>query len=614
MKKSRKPPVRRDQDSGNLDLVLTGKNNVSANGTESEHLLLTVTNGPPYGDPNPVYNATVNFFVDGFSAPHEGVTINPPQGSTDGQGQITASVTSTASGSFGISATAEGGTAPYIIPLSFSNGVTATFQGNGGDAPPADAPPLDIALGGAHILVVSEGTVLACGANNYSQLGIGLGGPNAAVNFMKIETDLDGNSWPPNGEDVVSVAAGNNHSLALLGDGTLWSWGNTIDGATGGGNNYSRPAPGQINGINVLGSGWTDWPPNGAIVTQICARIRGSLALLSDGTVWTWGDGNANWSPKLVLGPGTSLPSAVSIACGSFHNLAVLSDGSVAAWGDNTYGELGLGNTDNNYGSPVLIPGLANVKVVAAGSYHSIALLSDGTFKLWGWNGKGGLGTGDNTQRNSPTDPAGSWAAPGAEVFGFGNSTAVLLSNGHCYVTGSNASGQLGLGDNQDRNSFERMGASSLELSDIITLGTGCAGISQAALVGKPFTSGDALCTWGDNTSGQLGLGNTQNQNYPTRTQADITFPPPEFSSPINGEIYSDFVPVTGTGVPGATVTVMQNGHGYATIPVDDTGTWAAPGCAPPASKTTYYMSATQSDLHSGSVPTNIQFGIWPRS
>lgn len=719
MTKSKDLPVRHDEDSGNLDLKWTGKNTAKSNGTDPEPLLLTVTVGPSYGNPQPVYNAWVNFFVDGFSGAHGGATIDPSHGYTDDNGQITAKVTSTAIGSFGISASAEGGHEPTIIPLSFSNGITATFSGphielvltgkntafsdgiasvpllltvadenqnpvynasvnflifghpspyegvtiapahgftnekgqitasvtstidgsfdisataEGGttytiplsssndvtafflntDGPPADEAPADIALGEAHILVVSDGSVLVCGSNSNGQLGLGSGAPSAIVNFTKLEKDWDGNAWPPNGEDVVAVAAGSVHSLALLGDGTLWSWGENQDGATGGGNHYDRPAPAQINGVHVWGSGWTPWPPDGMLVTQICARAKGSLALLSDGTVWTWGDGTGpgDWSPALVPGPGISLPPAVSIACGSSHNLAALFDGSVAAWGNNYYGQLGMGNTNNNYGTPTLIPGLANVKAVAAGSIHSMALLSDGTFKLWGRNQEGELGTGDNNQRTSPADPAGSWPTPASEIIGFGQSTAVLLSNGDCYVTGRNAAGQLGLGDYNDRNTFVHNKITEGFITKIATLGSGSEPNFQAALVFSLFALEGTIWAWGNNSSGQLGLGNTQSRDTPISTQTDVSFPPPEVNSPINQKVYSLApLPVFGTGVPGAWVTIIINSTSFAHIQVDETGSWKAPDFLPTTQQKQYCsLSATQSDLEYGSLPTTINW------
>ncbi len=72
---------------------------------------------------------------------------------------------------------------------------------------------------------------------------------------------------------------------------------------------------------------------------------------------------------------------AKSIAAGLYHTVALLADGSVVCWGDNDYGQCsvptGIGTPQNPVAS------------VAAGNYHTVALLADGSVVCWGLNNSG---------------------------------------------------------------------------------------------------------------------------------------------------------------------------------------------------------------------------------
>src|SRR5205814_459677 len=120
------------------------------------------------------------------------------------------------------------------------------------------------------------------------------------------------------------------HSMALKTDGTVWTWGENSRGQLGDGTTVGRTSPAQVM------SG----------VKSIAAGDYHSLALKTDGTVWGWGlDAVAGAS-----GSGyQSLPqqhpfvqNVVSIDAGSFHNLAITSVGDVLAWGDNGTQQTGI--------------------------------------------------------------------------------------------------------------------------------------------------------------------------------------------------------------------------------------------------------------------------------
>jgi alpha-tubulin suppressor-like RCC1 family protein len=97
----------------------------------------------------------------------------------------------------------------------------------------------------------------------------------------------------------------------------------------------------------------------------------------------------------------SGITTAVAAAAGNYHSVVLLSDGTVKAVGYNSEGELGDGTTTNRY-TAVSVSGVSGVTQVAAGPFHSLALKSDGSVKSWGYNPYGQLGDGTTTLRTSP--------------------------------------------------------------------------------------------------------------------------------------------------------------------------------------------------------------------
>ncbi len=96
------------------------------------------------------------------------------------------------------------------------------------------------------------------------------------------------------------------------------------------------------------------------------------------------------------------------IAAGIYHTAAILDNGSVKCWGRNSYGQLGYGDTNHRgdgageMGSnlPTVDLGTGRTAVqIAAGGYFTVALLDNGTIKCWGLNNYGQLGYGDTNNR-----------------------------------------------------------------------------------------------------------------------------------------------------------------------------------------------------------------------
>lgn len=212
-------------------------------------------------------------------------------------------------------------------------------------------------------------------------------------------------------DNVVAISAGTFHILALKKDGTVWSWGSNDDKQLG----YEPLAktmtrsdrPVQVSGIqNAI---------------AISAVGTNSYALLNDGTIRAWGMGNlgmtgdgkkmserngsSNWSGRGTPVEVVGIKNAIAMS----GPMALLSDGTVMSWGDGTSGRLGNGN-DQSSASPVRVKGLTHVVAISYWNSGSLALLDNGTVWAWGENNKGQLGRkpiGDHDASNVPVQVQG---------------------------------------------------------------------------------------------------------------------------------------------------------------------------------------------------------------
>jgi ELWxxDGT repeat protein len=187
--------------------------------------------------------------------------------------------------------------------------------------------------------------------------------------------------------DVVALAAGSGHSLALRRDGSIVAWGDTTWSApsniptsampaaalaAGGWHSLAVRSNGMVVAWGYNGDHQTNVPANLGQVSAVAAGLRHSLALQTDGRVASWG-----YEPAAQPAMAASLEAVAAIAAGSLHNLALRSNGTVVAWGDNSLGQCAVPE------------GLSNIIAIAAGAGHSLALRSDGALVAWGTNNFG---------------------------------------------------------------------------------------------------------------------------------------------------------------------------------------------------------------------------------
>ena len=291
----------------------------------------------------------------------------------------------------------------------------------------------------------SDGNLYSVGYNSSGQLGDGTTTSSSGA-LKKVIMPADGTKF-------TRISAGFTHSLAIGSDGNLYSWGDNSSGQLGNGTTDSLGTPSKVS-----------LPTGVPKFTQISAGTNHSLALGSDGNLYSWGYnyhgelGNGNSgsvvplptpSKRIMPTDGTKF---TQISTGYNHSLALGSDGNLYSWGDNAYGQLGRSISGVNDGTPrkVNLPaGVSRFTQVIAGGYHSLALGSDGNLYSWGDNSKGQLGrVTSGTQDGTPGKvamPTGvtitQASAPGTIS---GDFSLALGSDGNLYSWGDATYGRLG--------------------------------------------------------------------------------------------------------------------------------------------------------------------------
>jgi alpha-tubulin suppressor-like RCC1 family protein len=298
--------------------------------------------------------------------------------------------------------------------------------------------------------------------------------------------------------DVVAVAGGRRHGLALLKNGTVKAWGENFYGQLGNGTKANSYVPVPVSGLSE--------------VADVAAGESHSLALLKNGTVMAWGENGSG-----QLGNGTTdnsdVPVAVSklnevsaISAGGSFSLALLKNGTVMAWGENFYGQLGNG-TKANSDTPAMVRGLTGVTAVSAGFRHALALLSNGAVVAWGDNEYGQLGNGTESASDLP-GPVSKLSGVTAISAGKDHNLAAVAS-GAVVAWGDNEKGQLG---NGTHTGPEQCGLPPLFACARTPVAV--SGLSEAAAISAgghslAVLANGTLVAWGPNNAGQLGVGSS---------------------------------------------------------------------------------------------------------
>ena len=291
---------------------------------------------------------------------------------------------------------------------------------------------------------------------------------------------------------------------------------------------YYVPAPGASAGTPCPAGKYNDqygmtsdsaceWAEAGhsvPVLTQVTSGASHSCAILDDRSVSCWGlndNGQLGDESRISsLGPQkASMPlgrDAVEISSGSYHTCALLDDGSIRCWGSNSFGQLGDGTTIERT-SPVPVDLGAGVSAigVSSGESHTCAVLTDNRVKCWGLNANGQLGDGTTIDRHTPV--YSSMGGIGALMVSAGSyHTCAITIERNVMCWGENWNGQLGDSSNTDRKRPVEVTIPSNSSAVSIDSGAfhSCLGMND----------GSMFC-WGYNAHGQLGNGENLDSNRP---------------------------------------------------------------------------------------------------
>jgi alpha-tubulin suppressor-like RCC1 family protein len=431
----------------------------------------------------------------------------------------------------------------------------------------------------------------AWGINSFGQLGDDSVAPRSRQVPVKSEDGLGSLG------NVTSMDGGQNHTLALK-NGNVYAWGHNGSGQLGYDPDPTTPStnedsdrPGQVSGLTE--------------VLAVAAGSNHSLAIKSDGTeedgvandgtVWAWGDnfrGQLGYDPdpgtpgsqnSSTPGQVSGLTDVVAIAGGGSHSLAVKSNGTVWAWGYDGFGQLGdtASHTNDQSMTPVQVQGvggsgfLTGVSSVAGGGLHSLALKSDGTVYAWGYNGSGGLGNGGGPDSSTPVQVKGENSVgflTSATDVAAGGEHSLAIKDGNVYAWGLNNFRQLG----DDTTVFQRNAPVKVKGEGGVGFLTGATDVAAGAHHSLAANTNGTVWAWGRNDFGSLGDG-TFTSPRATPVQSVQLFGATQIAS---GDFHSLAVADADTTAPTTTATSLpppnaagwNNSNVNVTLSATDTG------------------------------------------
>ena len=283
--------------------------------------------------------------------------------------------------------------------------------------------------------IKTDGTLWTWGRNSYGQLG-----DNTTTNRSTPVTTFAG------GTDWKQVSCGNQHIAAIKTDGSLWTWGRSVDGRIG----TNDITPNRLTPVTTFAGG-TNWK-------QVSCSISHTAALKTDGSLWSWGFGNegqlgnnvfaSRSTPVTTFSGGTNWKQ---VSAGSGFTASVKTDGTLWVWGLQNEGRLGTNNSTTINVPVTTFAGGNNWKSVSAGSGGTTAIKTDGSLWTWGYNNNGQLGINNLISKSTPvTTFAGgnNWKSVTTGLFHVG----AIKTDGSLWLWGSGGQGVLGTNDEITRS------------------------------------------------------------------------------------------------------------------------------------------------------------------
>lgn len=306
---------------------------------------------------------------------------------------------------------------------------------------------------------------------------------------------------------IFSVYGGHLHTCASTRTRELFCWGSNRVGqlGTGGG---ATASPALVDtGASLLGTG-------------VAATDHTCWLLGADRYCWGWNDnanlglGHTDGSPFTTPQPPPSGdPAWDALDSGWYFSCGLTQDGRVLCWGGNSRGESGVDPATDRVATPTAIDDGTDWIELGSGGFHSCAIKRDGTLWCWGMNDSGELGVGDATNRFEEIQsgcPSGDCLSDWTSVAAGDFHTCAIRENGELWCWGGGLNGQLGVGSAVDIDSKRPLRVAMADWAAVD------AGESHTCAIRNDRT----LWCWGQNDVGQLGVGDTERRDLPTRVDA----------------------------------------------------------------------------------------------
>lgn len=341
-----------------------------------------------------------------------------------------------------------------------------------------------IDTGENHTLAIrNDGTLWSWGSNNFYKLGYDTpSGTNPNPNKVG------------NGNDWIQISADQWHSTGIKTNGTLWAWGHNYYGECGQGTSGTPfaivSAPTQIG----LDNNWQ----------SVSAGTDYTLAIKNDGTLWGTGTNSSG-----QLGMGSSFGAVyitqigtdtnwAQVSAGVGLSLVLKSDGTLWTWGT---GYLGNGNAITTSNIPIQIGAETNWQKISKNG--SFAIKMNNTLWGWGYNQFGQLGDGTTINRETPIQIG--IDADWLKIINYYHHTVAIKTNNSLWTWGYNNYGQLGDGTLINKITPFQIGSE-----------TNWDDISCGEYFSTAVKTDGTLFSWGINYDGRLGDGTTVDKNVPT--------------------------------------------------------------------------------------------------
>lgn len=381
---------------------------------------------------------------------------------------------------------------------------------------------------GASFAMTSSGAVYGWGSNLYRQLGIAAN-YTSSVKIYKTAQSAARVVHPSSGT-LSSMWANEFTGGVMDSSGSMFTWGNAAYGLLGRG---TKGPTSTATGAKFDRVGSVD----GTGVDLMDSTDRGTVMVLSDGSVWTSGYNNVNtwnngdggsgsrlWPGKidLPIGPDTSYPNETieHLSCGANHCLVATSDGRIFGWGDQTYKQIlpTASTAANAYNTPTLVVDLTSVPRIAAGRYFSLYVepgAGGGTVYGWGYNSNRAASPDGAVTTALTAFSAVTSVSNVVDVSAGWYHSSVLRADGTVAVWGSN--GGYEFGNMTKTNASPYWGAPSLPS------GASAVAVQAAGRATMVRTSSGKLVAWGTNNFGFLGSGSNTALTSPAYVATSLT-------------------------------------------------------------------------------------------